>query len=136
MVTEQFIRTRFIHDVLVKDVGLIYSTQEEIVNTYLQQRSGQLSSYMSRPSFSESDSDSGVKLTMRVLAYLRFLDINSAGHGKRKDRVAKYMRTKLALYNRTVWGVLYRETFPRMRYGLSQDIRKAMLEEFQTALNQ
>lgn len=135
MVTEQFIRTCFIHDVLVKDVGLIYSTQEEVINTYLHHRSGRLSSSMSRPSFSESDSDSGVKLTMRVLAYLRFLDISSAGYDKRKDRVAKYMRTKLALYNRTVWGVLYRETFPRMRYGLSQDIRKAMLEEFQTALN-
>lgn len=136
MVTEQFIRTRFIHDVLVKDVGLIYSTQEEIVNTYLHQRSGQLSSYLSRPSFSESDSESGVKLTMRVLSYLRFLDIDSGGYGKRKDRVAKYMRSKLALYNRTVWGVLYHETFPRMRYGLSQDIRKAILEELRTALKQ
>lgn len=98
MVTEQFIRTCFIHDVLVKDVGLIYSTQEEVINTYLQRRSGQLSSFMSRPSFSESNSDSDVKLTMRVLAYLRFLDINSAGCAKRKDHIARYMRSKLALY--------------------------------------
>ncbi len=51
----------------------------------------------------------------RILPYLRFLDI-------------KYMasRRNLALYNRVIWGVLYNETLPDLRYGLTQDIRNGI----------
>lgn len=37
-------------------------------------------------------------------------------------------RREMALYNRVIWGVLYNETIPDIRYGYTQDIRKHIIE--------
>lgn len=45
-------------------------------------------------------------------------------------------RSHLALYNRVVWGVLYHETLPSLRYGLTQDIRNGIKNELIAATQQ
>lgn len=68
---------------------------------------------------------------MRILSYLRYLDIH---YRKGEDRISRHIRSNLALYNRTVWGVLYRETFPEIRYGYNEEIRASIRKELEQAL--
>lgn len=44
------------------------------------------------------------------------------------------VRRNLALYNRVIWGVLYNETLPDIRYGYTQDIRKSIRQDLERAL--
>ena len=37
--------------------------------------------------------------------------------------------------NRVVWGVLYHETFPELRYGFSQQIRENFRQQLENAVN-
>ncbi len=69
---------------------------------------------------------------VRILPYLRFLDM---GYRLRNDRVAKFRRRNLAVYNRVVWGVLYHETFPQIRYGFTDEVRKTIHNQLDHALN-
>ncbi len=68
---------------------------------------------------------------MRIFPYLRYLDIS---YRKRNDRISRHLRRNLALYNRTVWGVLYHETFPELRYGFNDEIRNSIRKELEQAL--
>ena len=67
-----------------------------------------------------------------LLVNLRFLDM---AYRQRNDRIAKFKRRNLALYNRVVWGVLYHETFPQLRYGFTDEVRKAIRTQLQNSLN-
>ena len=70
---------------------------------------------------------------MRIFPYLRFLDIN---YRRGSDRISRHIRSNLALYNRVVWGVLYHETFPEIKYGYTQEIRSSIRQELEQALEQ
>lgn len=59
---------------------------------------------------------------MTVLPYMRFLDIHF-----RQDM----QRRKISIYNRVIWGVLYGEVLPALRYGFTQDIRKYITRQLQ-----
>ena len=133
MITENLIKKEFLHDTLVKGVNKIYETQNQIVSKYLSNRSGRLSSFIQRRPFTYSDEENRTVLYMRILPYLRFLDIKSR---KGNDRVSRHLRRNLALYNRTVWGVLYHETFPEMQYGFTEEIREGIRRELTQALQQ
>ena len=58
MITEQQIRTRFVHDVMSKGINQIYETQENVVRTYLNTRSGDLLAHLKRRPFTSQESDS------------------------------------------------------------------------------
>ena len=64
---------------------------------------------------------------VRVLSYLRFLDI-------RYRRQNMETRRKLALYNRVIWGVLYNETLQDLRYTFTKEIRQKIGSELRGAL--
>lgn len=131
MITDELIKKRFVHDTISQGINLIYETQEKVVRTYLNTRSGNLLSYLQRRPFIFQESDSGQVYYMRILPYLRYLDI---AYRKGNDRVSRHIRSNLALYNRTVWGVLYHETFPELRYGFTKEIRDAIRHELEQAL--
>lgn len=131
MITDDLVRNRFIHDTLSRDINLIYETQENVVRTCLNTRSGNLLAHIQKRPFSSTESDTKQVFYMRILPYLRFLDIN---YRKGSDRISKHRRRNLALYNRTVWGILYHETFPEIRYGFNDEIRKSIREELEQAL--
>lgn len=131
MITDELIKKRFVHDTISRGINLIYETQEKVVRTYLNTRSGNLLSYLQRRPFTSQESASGQVYYMRILPYLRFLDI---AYRKGNDRVSRHIRSNLALYNRTVWGVLYHETFPELRYGFTKEIRDTIRHELEQAL--
>lgn len=103
MITEQLIRNKFIADVMSQGINKIYETQENVVRTYLNTRSGDLVAHLQRRPFTSQNSDNKQVYYMRIFPYLRFLDIN---YRRGSDRISRHIRSNLALYNRVVWGVL------------------------------
>lgn len=133
MITEQLIRNKFIADVMSQGINKIYETQESVVRTYLNTRSGDLVAHLQRRPFTSQNSDNKQVYYMRIFPYLRFLDIN---YRRGSDRISRHIRSNLALYNRVVWGVLYHETFPEIKYGYTQEIRSSIRQELEQALQQ
>lgn len=131
MITDQLIRQRFIHDVISQGINQIYETQENVVRTYLNTRSGNLLAHLQKRPFNSTVSDTKQVYFMRIFPYLRFLDIN---YRRGSDRISRHIRSNLAIYNRVVWGVLYHETFPEIQYGFTQDIKKSIGKELEAAL--
>ena len=68
-----------------------------------QLQSGRLLTSLSKHSYSSSITSESYTIFVRILPYLRFLDM---AYRQRNDRIAKFKRRNLALYNRVVWGVL------------------------------
>lgn len=131
MISEELVKKRFIHDVMSKGINTIYQTQEEVVNTYLNRRSGDLASYLSRAPFTNNSGEGKETYYIPIFPYLRFLDI---GYRRRNDRISRHIRSNLALYNRVVWGVLYHETFPEIQYGFTEAIHDRIKKELEDAL--
>ncbi|WP_303206855.1 hypothetical protein [Bacteroides oleiciplenus] len=133
MITEQLIRNKFIADVMSQGINKIYETQENVVRTYLNTRSGDLVAHLQRRPFTSQNSDNKQVYYMRIFPYLRFLDIN---YRRGSDRISRHIRSNLALYNRVVWGVLYHETFPEIKYGYTQQVQSSIRQELEQALQQ
>jgi hypothetical protein len=131
MITEELIKQRFVHDTISQGIHLIYETQEKVVRTYLNTRSGNLLSNLQKRPFTFQDSGNGKVYYIRIFPYLRYLDI---AYRKGNDRISRHIRSNLALYNRTVWGVLYHETFPELRYGFTKEIQNTIRRELEQAL--
>lgn len=131
MITDQLIRTRFVNDVMSKGINKIYETQENVVRTYLNTRSGNLLAHLTRRPFTSQESDSKQVYYIRIFPYLRFLDIN---YRRGRDRISRHIRSNLAIYNRVVWGVLYHETFPEIQYGFTEEVRNSIRQELEQAL--
>ena len=133
MITDQLIRNKFIADVMSQGINKIYETQENVVRTYLNTRSGDLVAHLQRRPFTSQGTDNNQVYYMRIFPYLRFLDIN---YRRGSDRISRHIRSNLALYNRVVWGVLYHENFPEIKYGYTQEIRSSIRQELEQALEQ
>lgn len=133
MITDQLIRNKFIADVMSQGINKIYETQENVVRTYLNTRSGDLVAHLQRRPFTSQGTDNNQVYYMRIFPYLRFLDIN---YRRGSDCISRHIRSNLALYNRVVWGVLYHETFPEIKYGYTQEIRSSIRQELEQALEQ
>lgn len=132
MVTDSLVRKKFVHDALQKGIMKIYATQESVVRNNYQLRSGRLVASLSKHSFDSQITNDSQTIFVRILPYLRFLDM---AYRQRNDRIAKFKRRNLALYNRIVWGVLYHETFPQLRYGFTDEVRKAIHDQLEKSLN-
>ncbi|DBA56387.1 TPA_asm: acr candidate [Porphyromonas phage phage032a_KCOM2801] len=111
MITDDMIKTEFIGTVVRAGLKKIYQEQEAVLAANLPEL-GDRYKLSRMPQELE-----GKKFGIRVLIYLRFLDIKyRKGTGLRKA-------SGLALYNRVIWGVLYHETLPKLRYGFTEDIK-------------
>lgn len=132
MITEQYVRPEFIAEVLRRDIRIIYKTQEEVVDRYLRVRTGNLKASVSSHDFTLDTAAGRTTLSMRLLSYMRFLDMQ---YRTANSRIAKKKRANIALYNRVVWGVLYHETFPDIQAGFTDEVRKVWRKKMEDAIN-
>jgi hypothetical protein len=132
MVTDEMIKKQFVHQTLKEGIMRIYNTQEEVVRNNLQERTGRLMTVISAHQFESEETQTSQKVFVRILPYLRFLDMQ---YRTRNDRIAKFKRRNLALYNRVVWGVLYHETFPELRSGFTNEVRQGIRKMLENSLN-
>lgn len=128
MVTDSLVKKKFVHETLQEGILKIYSTQENVVRNNFQRRTGRLLTTLSAHSFDSQISGENRTIFVRILPYLRFLDMQ---YRQRNDRISKFKRRNLALYNRVVWGVLYHETFPKLRYGFNDEVRNSIRQELE-----
>lgn len=121
MITEEIINQAYINRIINRDSAIIYKTQAQVIRANFH-GTGRLARYLLAMPFTVD----GTTHYFSILPYLRFLDI----------RYRQNMETRrgLALYNRVIWGVLYNETLPDLRYGLTQDIRKEIRKDLERAL--
>lgn len=137
MITDQYVKDEFVSEILRRDIGIIYKTQEEVANRYFKEHTGTLRQFLSRRAFSLQESNGNFTVYVGVLLYLRFLDmqyrLNYTGLNTRR---AKKQRANYAVYNRVVWGVLYNETFPDIQAGFTNEVRAAWRKQMEEALSQ
>lgn len=121
MITDQLIKTTFIHNVVSNGFKEIKRIQQEVISENLNVISGDLLKSVQKNPLSFIGTERQVYY-MTVLPYMRFLDIHF-----RQD----IQRRKISIYNRVIWGVLYGEVLPALRYGFTQDIRKYITRQLQ-----
>lgn len=112
------VKTRFVSEVLRESALWIRDAQQKVAAEWNLFESGKLKGWL-QGHFNVMDNDSDGKLVMRYLTYARFLDMPDS---RRRNREVK--REGYHLYNRTVFGILYRRSLPYLKYGLTDDIRK------------
>lgn len=122
MVTDQLIKKTFIHNVVSVGFQKIRQIQQEVISENLNVISGNLLKSIQKSPVEIEGTERQVYY-MSVLPYMRFLDI--------RFRQDLRIRRKLSIYNRVIWGVLYGEVLPNLRYGFTQDIRKYITRQLQ-----
>jgi hypothetical protein len=132
MITDGLIRKKFVSETLKEGINKIYSTQQQVFQSNFNSRTGRMKTFLSSHSYESQLTGESVKIFVRILPYLRFLDMS---YRERNDRIAKSKRRSIAIYNRVVWGVLYHETFPELQYGFTDEVRKSIRQELESIFN-
>lgn len=83
----------------------IYSSQAYRTDGTLRSRSGRLQAALASPSLSMTGSGASLRAVVNYPLYIRFLDMKRLGNYR--------------IYNRPIWGILYKETFRNLKYEFS-----------------
>ena len=134
MITDSLIRKKFVHETISEGISNIFSTQQQVLQTSgIDVRTGRLQSQISSRRFDRQISDGRYQVSIPMYAHMRFLDMSYRLHtGKQR----KSRREKYALYNKVVWGILFREVFPELRYGFTDEVRQSLRQQLQKSLQQ
>ncbi len=100
----------------------IYGKQAYRTDGTPRSRSGRLQQALASPSFSISGSGSSISANTQYPTYLRFLDMKRLGNYR--------------IYNRPIWGILYKETFNDIRFELSEWLRKNVADSIRESYSQ
>ena len=100
----------------------IYEKQAYRTDGTPRSRSGRLQQALASPTFSITGSGSGISEKAQYPTYLRFLDMKRLGNYR--------------IYNRPVWGILYKETFNDIRFEFSAWLRKNLADSIRESYQQ
>lgn len=100
----------------------IYGKQAYRTDGTPRSRSGRLQQALASPTFSITGSGSGISAKAQYPTYLRFLDMKRLGNYQ--------------IYNRPVWGILYKETFNDIRFEFSAWLRKNLADSIRESYQQ
>ena len=100
----------------------IYGKQAYRTDGTPRSRSGRLQQALASPTFSITGSGSGISAKAQYPTYLRFLDMKRLGNSR--------------IYNRPVWGILYKETFNDIRFEFSAWLRKNLADSIRESYQQ
>lgn len=100
----------------------IYGKQAYRTDGTPRSRSGRLQQALASPTFSITGSSSGISAKAQYPTYLRFLDMKRLGNYR--------------IYNRPVWGILYKETFNDIRFEFSAWLRKNLADSIRESYQQ
>lgn len=138
MISDNIIKQQFITGALNEGFRQINEAQRKIAaeNIYvkgkkkvIEKREGktiQQSGYESlvksliSPPYDLKVSGTTAFMTNRILKQMRFLDMKNYGNWR--------------IYNAQVWGILYNETLPEIKYGFGDEVYKEISKQLETAL--
>jgi len=135
-------KSEFIRVILDRDARNIYKAQSLIVtrNTYIRKnkkektlklttkqkggitrRTGTLDKSLSSPNYFMKSQGSEFILQMNYPLYIRFLDMRK--------------KSNLQVYNRQIWGIVYNNTIPDIKYGYGNELRDFVGDMLKEAFN-
>ncbi len=93
----------------------IYSREARTAEGYERSRSHVLEQSLQSPDFSITPAGGGIETRVNYPSYIRFLDMKRLGNYR--------------IYNRPIWGILYKQTFQDIRFEFSDWLRRNFSEE-------
>lgn len=118
----------FANKLMSQTAGKIYAQQEQTAADWNLFDSGNLTkSLAGQGHFSVKNDDFSVSVSLRYLAYTRFLDM--------KDPRRSRMRQGYHLYNRILYWYLYNELLPGLKTGYTPEIKEQMEAEIKMAMD-
>lgn len=111
------IKQAFRSSILRESAEMIAREQLDIAQEWNLFKTGRLQSALKQEHFSVSDFETGGRLTMKVLTYMRFLDMQGIAKGSAR-------RKAYHLYNKVVFGYLYNQTLPALRFGFTDEVQQ------------
>jgi len=121
MLSEDIIKKRFITQVLTEEAVKIKNLQDQAVKEFgLEDVLGHYRSFL-KGHFDVKASNAGCRLTLRYVKNIRYIDI---GISRKKG---------LYIYNRIVFGRIYKYTLNRLRYGFINSVKESLIKELQEA---
>lgn len=87
----------------------IYGKQAYRTDGTPRSRSGRLQAALDNPTFSMSGGGASLSAMISYPTYIRFLDMKRMGNYR--------------IYNRPIWGILYKDTFVKMKYEFEDWLR-------------
>ena len=136
MVTDSLIRKKFVHETMKEGMQKLQDAWQPAVGAF-KVRSGRLSRFANHPAPMTEITSSRYSISYLIPLHLRFLDMRY----RRKKGMSVYetkgVRTKDRhnLYNKTVWPILYKEVFPELKFGLTDEVRRSIRQQLQHALD-
>lgn len=122
------IKTQFISKTLRELAVNIRNAQDAVVDEWNLFGDGTLRAWL-QGHFAVEDIEGGGKLHMRYLNYARFLDMPDS---RRHD--ARLKRDGYHLYNRIIFGFLYNQALPTLRYGYTDEVKAKFREQLEEAM--
>lgn len=113
MIRTDNIRDAFFRRTIERDFKTVLQRQLKIAEERVYQKgnnrqTGRLRSFLSSSSILISTNPVSVRINYPI--YIRFLDMRKNGN--------------LRIYNSQLWGMIYRETLPELRYGMTKEVRR------------
>lgn len=99
----------------------IYSRQAYRTDGSPRSRSGRLQAALEAQQMNINASGGSLEANVDYPSYIRFLDMKRLGNYK--------------IYNRPIWGILYKQTFVELRYEFSDWLRRFTRQSLQESLN-
>lgn len=128
MVTDSLIRKKFVHETMKEGTEKLREAWRTAVAPF-QVRSGQLLRFADNPNTQTQITSSSYSVHYFIPLHLRFLDIQ---YRRKKGRRGEGKRN---LYNKIVWPILYKEVFPELKFGLTDEVRQQIRQQLEHALN-
>lgn len=129
MVTESLIRKQFVHETITEGVNRIFQAQQQAFEARFNSRTGHLKQMLEARPFDRQVGNGSYQVFVHMYTYLRFLDMQY----RRQDGSRR--RKRGLIYNKVVWPILFREVFPELRYGLTDEVRQQLRQQLEGALN-
>lgn len=131
MITDQLIRKKFVHQTMQEGMQQLQEAWRPAVSAF-QRRTGRLQAFADHPAPVTQITDGRYSVHYFIPLHLRFLDIQ---YSKRKGKGTRGQGSR-NLYNKLVWPIIYRQVFPELKYGLTDEVRQHIRQQLQQALNQ
>ena len=108
---------KYAADVMRRVAVDLFDEQARTASLGLEEQSGQLMEHLRSAPYSVNESNGGVFLQLKYILKVRFLDLKKTRRGNTKTNYTP-------IYNRLVWGFVFGDLYPQLRYGFTEQVRQ------------
>ena len=131
MITDSLIRKKFVHDTIREGMEKIQEAWRPATRAF-GVRTGELRAFADHPRPLTRIGDGRYMMEYDIPLHMRFLDMKYGRRAKGRGARGQGQRN---LYNKIVWPVLYRDIFPKLRYGFSEEVQKQIRAQLEKSMN-